>query len=185
MPVFPPAATPNEASNFTVSLVDVSGEIGKASLAGDGLVAASEGQRDAWVTAIGNASNAAVFATNLTVEESVSRGNVFPFDEGHSSSRTKAIFVFQDNQKRIKRLEVPAPDLTLFGSDGKSLNRDNALVTAIINTTLAVLNAGDPAGTFAYIRGGYGSRERGSTLTNDAPTAAEPLALQNPPIAPA
>ena len=185
MPRFPATGTPFEGGNWALSFIDVSGRIAKVSL-GNPLVSSAGGTKlVAWRNAIADASNAALMATNYTSEISYLSKQVFPFDEGHSSVATKAVMTFQNSKREVKLVAIPAPDLSLFNGDRKTLNATNPLVSAIITATLDILNGDGTEDDYVYIRGGLSDRTRANAIANEAPTPAEPLVTQNPPDAPA
>ena len=148
--------------------------------------AATSGQLDTVRLTVGAISNAGIEADVRSTELRASRAAITAFDEAESSVTTKAIFIFQNALMQTRRTEVPAPDASIFNSDGKTVNLANAAVLAYTNAVIAVLNAGSPAGTFAVLRGTKGGRQRkGGFVPQVLSQVAEPEEGQSPPANPA
>lgn len=138
--------------------------------------------------ALGALSNAVIVKTTDASYVEVAKSQVNPLDESYSDVASKAILVFQDANLNLVQFAIPAPDESLFGSDGKTLNTGNGLVSAAITNLLLVLNApatvGGDAGTFAYLRGFFSRRSRQSPRPRIVRASVEPGAGVNPPDAP-
>jgi hypothetical protein len=124
-------------------------------------------------------TNGAIIADRLTVQNYDNPISRRVFDESYSSITTKATFVFQDSLRKIVRVEVPAPDASIFGSDGNTVDPDNALVEALVDEVLAVLG-----GTYVLVRGFLSSRTRQPKGATNPPTIVEPGATSVPGDAP-
>jgi hypothetical protein len=74
--------------------------------------------------------------------------------------------------------------LSVFDSTGLSVNPVNALVSGYVTAALAVLNAGDPVGTYQFIRGVRSDVARGSRKVPSRPNTSEPAGGVNPPALP-
>lgn len=184
MPALPTTPTPNGKGTFTISYIDAGGEETTTSI-DDFDPTVTSLQLAAVQVALGNLSNAAVYAQSTTAKISVSRANVTPFDEAFSSSSMKLVMVFENDDQDIRQITIPAPDIQFFESDKITLKTSDADVTAAINAVLNVINAGTPANTFKYVRGYRADRARKLPKGRFAPLLLEPGAADNPSEAPA
>lgn len=188
MPDFPPAGDVPRINtrSFNIDFLCVGGDHGFSSL--DQIAAAVSGLELANLrTALGNMSNGVIVSTAQTESVVVNQAaaEVAPLDEAFSSVGTRAVMVFQNDDLDTRSVSVPAPDASLFESDGVTLNRTNGLVNAAIIAALAVINGGAAGtGTYAYLRGYRQevSRKLPKGRTSKAPI--EPGAGVNPPDAP-
>lgn len=130
-------------------------------------------------TALGNASNARVMAERATaVNQIVNIADPLNtvFDEAYSTIGDGMVFLFQNAAGTVRRLRLPAPDLSLFLADGETPDPDNTEVQAVVTAALAALPVG-------YIHArtyleGVGRRQRVPL------TVIEPGETDNPPALP-
>lgn len=147
----------------------------------------SAAQVTALRTAIGNMSNGRVMGTSLATDvEIINPADPIntTYDESYSTTDHVAVMVFQNGAGDVQTAEVPAPDASIFESDGETVDRTNGLVIAYLTAALAALNAGTPAGTWAFARGFLSTRARNSRRQPIRLPLAEPGAGDNPPDAP-
>lgn len=164
MPDFP-AAPPvpggvvrQQRYTLSVSLVDFMGNTSAVPVASfdDNLTG---GQRNGFVEAVGRCSNAGVFETNYTDQTFISKLEARVFDEAHATVNSKLVMVYEfKDDPRIKIVsEVPAPDATLFESDGitVNINDEDGLVQNLIDATLSIINDGGliDDGEYRFARG--------------------------------
>lgn len=183
MPNFPASAAVVETKRASISWKDAAGKTANTGL-DDLPLAATEAQIEAWIGANGDMSNAGIAKHVIAVQNEIAQGNIQAWDEAESSVTARANFTFQDDNLIIRTFTVPAPDLSIFDSTGLSVLPTNALVSGYVNAALAVLNAGDPAGTFQFIRGVRSDVARGARRVPSRPNTAEPSGGVNPPAAP-
>lgn len=170
--------TPVASSIISWSAVDVSGEIARVSISTDNVP--TNAQITAFRTALGNVTNARVESQKASAEELYPPGAVTPFDEAYASNATKAVFIFYSyTDDRTKRLEVPAPDASLFTVDGNTVDVSNALVTALVSAYQAIVGA-DYGLRRAFLTG----RTRKARINRLSPGAVEPGVGANPPALP-
>jgi hypothetical protein len=184
--------TPIELSGFSVTLMDTGGRTSTVGL--DKIdPSVTLGQMQAWGSAVGRSSNAAVIAENYSQQRRISKGSARPFDDSESSVASKGILVFEDAELNIKEVTVPAPDLSWFQSLVAKTPDYGAPATPptpeqvlgqLITATLAIINAGDPAGTFAYLKGYVQTPGRKTPAVAINVTAVEPGATSVPGDAP-
>lgn len=187
MPTYPPALDlpRNTTRRLEVALLAAGGDDTSVTL--DNLDAGVTGLQMAdFRDAIGDASNAAVIADSFSTKVEVNKASalIAPLDESYSSASTKAIFVFQNDTLQERSVSVPAPDETLFESDGVTVNPTNAQAAAVISTALALINTGTPAGTFAYLRGYRSNQSRRTPRKRTVKSSIEPGATTLPPQEP-
>lgn len=186
MPDMPAVSTVarRATSRYTVSIVDHRGQRRSSMIhipASATFTAAALGGLRA---AVGSITNGAVIGTTLSSsEEVVNVARTVTYDEAYSTVDHVAVLYYQDANGDVITVEVPAPDLSIFAVDGVTV--DASKITAVNTAVLAVVNGGDPAGTYAYVRGHLSTRrgERVSARTRPG-TIREPSATDAPPAAP-
>lgn len=172
-----------EDNIFTISFLAAGGD--RASVQVDGIPVAGVPSMGAVRTALGNMSNAAVVETTSSIKTQVNQSSPFVvvFDESYSDASTKAVLVFQNDALELKSIAVPAPDESLFESDGVTIDASNALVQAAITAITTALNAGG-ADTYAYSKGYRSSRARRLPRPRTVKATSEPGVGANPPAEP-
>ena len=183
MPALPTTPIPTGIATFTISFIDAGGEETTTSIT-DFDPAVTSLQLAAVQVALGNLSNAAIYAQQTTAKIGTSRANVTPFDESFSEGSTKLVLVFENDSLDIKQVTVPAPDLTCFLKDRVTVDIDNTDVLAAINAILNVINAGTPANTYKFVRGYRSDRMRKLPKSKFTPLVLEPGAGDLPPEEP-
>lgn len=170
-------------SSYSVTLKDVAGKKARISISG---YSASVTGVDLTLfrTAASKLSNAGAITTNQTLEAGINEANADAFDEGESSVTTKAVFVFQDSTRVTKRIEIPAPDASIFNEDGVTVNTAFPLVAAFLTRALNILNASTPPETFQLLRAFASERSRRTRTPNFRPNIVEPGTGSSPPPAP-
>lgn len=166
-------------ARLSATVLDASGS--KAQAAVPKLTASpSSPQITAWLNALGDITNGAVITSSATAQQYDAAADRVAFDEAYSSVITKGVLVFQNDARETRRLEVPAIDASVFGSDGKTIDPANALVVALVNATLAMYPAG-----FYLARGFLAGRTRKTRTSQLPPAIGEPGVGDNPPALPA
>lgn len=130
--------------------------------------ASTEAQQDAVVATAGALSNARVMEQRVTAfQVQVSNANALntAFDEAYSTVEDEIVFQFQaDATGEIREVRIPAPDASLFASDGETVLVPDGAATAgsgpelldnYITAQLAALGAG-----WAYARAFKNNSER-------------------------
>lgn len=183
-----PGAPIVSAGGFTVTLMDANGKTSSVGL-DDFDDAVTLAQLQTWASAIGRSSNAAVIAEINNQSRRISKGAARPYDEAESSVASKGVLVFENAALAIKEVNVPAPDLAWFSS-GIAVQPDFGapstpatpaqVLGQLITATLAILNAGTPAGTYAYLKGYVQTPGRKSPVVPVIVTSAEPGATDEP-----
>lgn len=184
MPALPTTPTPTGIGTFTISFIDAGGEETTTSI-NDFDPSVTSLQLSAVQVALGNLSNAAVYAQQTTAKIGTSRANVTPFDESFSEGSTKMVLVFENDSLDIRQVTVPAPDIQFFETDRITAKISDPAVVSAVNAILNVLNAGSPAGTFKYVRGYRSDRMRKLPKARFTPTIAEPGGADAPSDLPA
>lgn len=175
MPTFPAGLTLTTTTGQTVSMVDITGRKYSSFFRVD--VDATGAQILALSDAIGNASNAAVYSTATAIERYTTPTNpaIVVFDEAFSSGSTVAVFKFQNDAFVTTKIEVPAADAQMFvPASPETIDPTNARAAAVITAALAALNAGTPAGTFAFVGGFLSGRSRRARFLPIRPEVGEP-----------
>ena len=183
-----PAAPIVEAGGFSVTLMDANGKTSNTGL--DGFDASvTLAQLQTWASAVGRSSNAAVIAEINSQSRRISKGSARPYDEAESSVASKGVLVFENAALKIKEVNIPAPDLAWFSS-GIAIQPDYGAASnpatpaqvlgQLITATLTILNAGTPAGTFAYLKGYVQTPGRKSPVVPVIVTTEEPAAADEP-----
>ena len=166
MPYFPPLVTPVTTSQTSVSFVDRKGAA--ASIRVPNLTGATNGL--AIANAAGNMSNAGVKSWTTDAGQAIGVNAVIAFDEATSEAENKAVFVFQDDAGNSVSVAIPAPDASIFLSDGYTVNAAaGTLAEAFINAVLVHLG-----GTYAFTRGYFQNSSRGQRRQYITPTLSEP-----------
>lgn len=193
MPNFPPAATFVDSRIFTVQFKAGGGD--PASVQIDDLPAAVDAAGILTLRgAITRLSNAGAWQTTDTNQRTIAINDVVVYDEMYSEAQTKLVLVWQDATLALKKIAIPAPDASFFGTDGVAIITPDGgtpsvpptpaqiLFDSITDITTA-LNAG--GGTWAFMQG-YRSKRAGK-LRRPRPivTPTEPGAADVPPPAPA
>lgn len=147
--------------------------------------AATDVQIDALELATGNLSNAR--AMDVTVSSETRQQNPAnalntAYDEAHATVEIVLVFVFQNDVGEVQMVEIPAPDASLFNSDGSTPNDTNALIIAYKAAALAAMNEG--SGTYAYARGFRSTRSARANRARIPHQLVEPGGASQPPIAP-
>lgn len=145
----------------------------------------------AQVTAVGNAmanlSNGSLIEqrTQAKIEVLPGSAEIEVFDEAYAAASTVAVFVFQDQITReTQRLEVPAPDYTVFLADQETVDTANATVGILIAAALTVFAQGD--GDWIFVRGYRSGRSFRASRPRALPAnIVEPDAGDLPPALPA
>lgn len=178
------SATPVAYGNFSVSFLAAGGDTAQISLRLNPNT--NDTQRIALQTALGNLSNAAVYAYQSSEGLQVAKNKVTPLDESYSSASEKLVLQFQDDNLELISMAVPAPDESYFGTDGATVDITNVTVAGAITTIEEYLNENgeDPAGTFAFVRGYRTSRSRSTRPPRTVVKSAEPTPGQTPPAEP-
>jgi len=138
-------------------------------------------------TALGNASNAALYKQSATASLEIPLTRTNPFDESYSDAGMKAVFVFQNDELETRSIALPAPDETLFGPDGVAVLATQPIASAVIAAATVILNGGaaaDPQGTFVFVRGYRSDRARSLPRPRTVRQSVEPTGGQLPPPAP-
>lgn len=174
------------SQSYTIDFLAVGGDHGFTSI--DKVPTNITGlQLAALRTALGNMSNARVVGDTASTMTNVNLAapEVAPYDEAYASVGTRASLVFQNDDLETRSVSIPAPDASIFESDGVTVNPTNALVIAAVGAILTVIN-GDllATDTYAYLRGFRQEISRKLPKGRSAKAAIEPLAGINPPDAP-
>lgn len=168
------AGTPTTVASLGFSFMDIAGKPGKASIT-NLASAPSGGAVTNMANALGNASNAALVSVSGKAETYDDPTARVAFDEGYASCVTKATFIFQNAARRTKRLELPAPDASIFASDGETVDYTNALVVDIVAKYQVIVGS-----SYVLKSGFLNSRTRKTTTSNRPPTVREPDTLELP-----
>lgn len=180
----PPIPIANQQPSGSVSVSFMGGGGGLSSISFDTNVQAAGNQLPNIFTALGNLSNAAIYKQGSSTSVEVAKTLVTPFDESYSNVETKAIMTYQNATLDILKIAIPAPDASIFGGDGKTVDRTNFQVINFNNLFLAYINDTTPVGTWAFLQGSYTTTTRSRKAQKYVPPIAEPTAGQLPPPAP-
>lgn len=173
-----PTENMRREAGVTYCLVDVTGETGSTRLSGLGAVDLAIGEKTRLAEAIGAASNMGVYGFTEDRSNMRRTRDATALDEAHASKSEVLVMHFENNDFEKKTLEVPAPDATLFETDGVTLKpRTDATVGAIIgeliDATENVINTSfAPLNTFTYE---YGVRKTRKVSRSAAQTSALPI----------
>lgn len=186
MPDMPSTSTVarRASSRYAVSIVDHRGQRRACSVNIPAAATFTAAALATLRTAIGSITNGAVVATTLSSsEEVVNTTLTTTYDESYSTIDHVAVLHYQDTAGNVITVEVPAPDLSIFYADGVTV--DPTKITGINSAVSGVINAGDPAGTYAFVRGYLSTRrgERASQRVRPG-TIREPAGTDTPPVAP-
>lgn len=166
-------------ANLSATIMGVDGSQARASVT-QLTAAPSTPAVTAWLNAIGDITNGAVVTANANSQQFDVVATRRAFDESYSHVITKGVFIFQNDARETRRLEVPAIDASVFGADGKTIDPTNPLVSALVTATLALYPAG-----FALVRGFLAGRTRKTRTNTLPPLIEEPGETDNPPALPA
>lgn len=185
MPGF--AVTPNSQVSGSATFVDASGL--KATMGLDRLPdTVTKSLFDALRDAAANVSNAALVGAKFSETDQVATAQGVAFDEAYASISVKLVMEYQREDMALRTIEVPAPDASVFLTDGNTVDIDNALVSALNVAILAVINngltIGDP-GYHRFTRGYRSLRSRTVNRPGTKPTIQEPDTGSSPPQDPA
>jgi hypothetical protein len=194
MPDFPPIANaPRETGRaYTMQLLAAGGDLATVSL--DGIATSVTGAELATLREkIGAATNAAMLQTTQSEIVSVAKSRVNPLDESYSSAATKLLLTFQADDLTVRTVAIPAPDESLFGTDGISIVPPDAAAAAgtgpkimadLISNLRVVLNGGIAGtGTYQFLTGYRTERSRKLAKPRQARPSIEPAGVL-PPAAP-
>lgn len=166
-------------ANISATVTDIAGQSARVSI-GDLTASPTNTQLTNWLNALGDCTNGAIVAANATAQQRDDITSRVANDEGHSLVNDKAVLIFQNSAGDTRREEIPAPDASLFGADGVTVDPTNAQVAAFVAATLAIYPAG-----YAYASGTLASRSRKTTTRRAPPLAVEPGDGDLPPALPA
>ena len=145
-------------------------------------VSPDPGNVAAFREAAGDVSNAAV--VRMTEERTTFTAdiNATVFDEAYSDGAVLVVYM-QNNDGEVLTFEIPNPDVSVFESDGVTLDLTNTQAAALATAAATLVNNSfDPANSFAVTRGLLRSRSmkygRGARVR---PAVAEPGAGDLPP----
>jgi len=179
----PDLSTPTLAqSEVTFTLIDAAGYEARAGVKANGAFTGTiAGDLRA---AIANSTNAALTSyrqTGALVDNPNTRAT---FDEAYASVANKLVLVYQNSTRMVKRFELPAPDASLFGPDGRTIDLTNAQSIALVTAVKAAMDVS--GGPWVLTRGYLISRTRtpGNVPALQNVTLVEPTAGQLPPPAP-
>lgn len=165
-------------TDLTFTVQGLSGDIARVSVSG--LTSAPSGAAvDNLRAAIAAATNAALVSQFLNAQAIYAVGSVN--DDAYSAVQTKMVLIFQDaTTGNTRRFELPAPDATLFGADGNTVDRNNGLVTDLIAAIQTIIGA-----EYELRRGFLTSRTRRTRTSNlnlygDAVEPAAPVEGSGP-----
>lgn len=177
--IMPAMALPRiTIASLSFTLMDTAGRLARTGIS-ELTSAPSGGQITALSDAIGNISNAAVIAETGTAQSVDTKTGRIVFDEAYSGVTEKAVFIFENSARRKKKLEVPAPDASIFGTDGLTVDYANASVVALVSAYTAIATG------YTLKRAFLSSRSRKAPTGNRPPTVSEPGTLELPPGLPA
>jgi hypothetical protein len=183
MPAFPdPLDVPrNKSGSVSLQFRDHRGTARSTTIEGANV---TDALRDAFITAAGACTNAALVKSTVAKTDEV--GNianpaVVTYDEAYSSTDHVLVVSFLDDSGRKQMMELPAPDLSLFEGDRMSLNPAQDQAEALITAAKAILNSfedGGEEGTYQFARGFLSTRSAGrrrklTTLAIEEPEAGD------------
>ena len=174
MPQIPAANV--DSKSASTSFVDARGQT--TTVRADNLPnAVTPAQVLAYQNAIGNMSNAAVYETRYSEEQTSSIPAVVAYDEAESSVQTGANLNFQNSVTlQFRSFRVPAIDASCLDASGNFVNPANPLVDAAVNAILAMLG-----GSWGFVNGTVSTRARGVAQSVQRPLIEEPTGTTPPP----
>lgn len=195
MPDFPAVVdAPRETGRaYTMQLLAAGGDLATVSL--DGIATSVTGAELATLREkVGAATNAAMLQTTQSEIVTVAKSRVNPLDESYSSAAVKLLLTFQADDLSVRTVAIPAPDESLFGTDGISIIVPDAAAAAgtpakilsdLISNLRVILNGGIAgAGTYQFLTGYRTERSRKLPKPRSARASIEPAAGVLPPAAP-
>jgi hypothetical protein len=132
--------------------------------------------------AIGDITNGAIVRQGAVSEAVDNPTTRQVFDEAYQSARMKVVLVFQNATRKTRKLEIAAPDASIFLADGQTVDPANADVVALVAAYKAIIDL--QAGPYTLVRGFLSSRTRKVRGTRNAPAITEPGSGSKPPIGP-
>jgi hypothetical protein len=150
------SAAPTRAyAGYTVQLRDFTGKPATANI--EAGAEATPAQLIAVRTGIGNMSNARVMETaTKTGVKQINPANPLntTYDEAYATVDVKAVFVFQNDDGDVQYVRVPAPDASIFQTDGETVLEPvvGSPTLTPVTAMVTALNASTPAGTWIYVR---------------------------------
>lgn len=165
MPGFPgfdpldPTANLIRQTGVSVKMVSLAGDTYSARLSGLGSQDLAFGEKTRLAEALGAASNMGVYSLTEDRDSFIRITDAEAIDDAYASPANVLVMTFENNEGRKISGEVPAPDATLFESDGVSLKpRTDATVGAIIGELIDahenVINTSFlPLNSYAFVRG--------------------------------
>jgi len=177
--IMPRMATPTTTiASLSLSFVDAAGRTGVSGLR-ELTTAPTAPQILALQNAAGDASNAAVTAVSGTAQTVDNPALRRVFDEAYSGITEKLVIIFQNAARRTKKFELPAPDASMFASDGVTADYGNALYLALVGAIRAIIGT-----EYVEKRGFLSSRSRKTPTGNRPPFIQEPGTGDLPGIEP-
>lgn len=122
--------------------------------------------------ALGALSNAAIFKTSYSEEQTASIPASTAYDEAESSVTTGANMVFQNTVTGVvKNIRVPAIKITYLDSSWQFLKlpADDTDIQTAVTALQALLGS-----SWAYVRGTVSTRARGAVAGGELPIVNEP-----------
>jgi len=166
MPGFPgfdpldPLANKSRTKGFSVGLVSLQGDKYSMRFSGlGGAVDLTAGEHMAVAEAAGALSNMGVYALREDKVTSIPISDAVASDEVHGDPTIVLTMHFENNDGDKMSVDIPAPDATLFETDGVSLKpRTDATVGTIIGdfidaAELAINSTWLPNNSFSFTRG--------------------------------
>lgn len=190
MPTFPLTAVALRTQGNAMSnkFVDFAGR--ERSSRFEASSAATSGQLDAVRDAIGEASNAALVASERILFDEILNPaglGVVTFDEAYPSVGDVAVMFFVNGTGDQVVVEIPAPDASLFNdTDYETVNVEaGSLGAAIVAAVLPAINAGTVPDNYVFARGFYSKRKTKRIASRTKPGVfREPNAGESPPEEP-
>ena len=183
MPYLDAGITLVDKRAYTVSLVGFSGDKTSVSLS-DYPATVTPAELTDFAEKLGALTNAGVYGMTSTSKSETAPTQAVVFDEAYAGVEMKAIMVFQDlNTLKTLQIGIPAPDASIFGTDGNTVNSAQADVLAFIVATQLVLNKA--GADYAYVRGYRAGRTRQIPRSNVMGIKSEPGVGDLPADAPA
>lgn len=175
-----------ETRNFTIAWLAAGGDDAFSTMGGispDVTAAELADMR----TQLADLSNAAVVGTTDSAKVQVNKAAaaISPLDESYSSSATRLVLVFQDNNLVEREISIPAPDETAFAADGVTADVNNVNIQNAIAAVELVLNGGaGGTGTFNFKTGYRQQNSRSTPKARIVKPSTEPGAGVQPPVGP-
>jgi len=181
VPNFPVGVTSRVTRNYGLSFVAAGGDVAGSSvdLQGDG----ADVEFELWANVVANLSNAALIGTTITVKNEIPIRFASPFDESYSSASTKLVMVYGNDAFEVVSFSIPAPDETLFGSDGVTVQAANPQILNLNIATISFLNQ-IAGGNFGFLRGFRSERTRKLPRGRSVRNSIEPPVGEAPGRAP-